>query len=339
MRPATKAGCTADRDAGRRAAEAILRLALGMSVALALPASLAHADEGGMSFWLPGVFGSFAAAPGTPGWSLGALYYHASVDASASKNFQIGASVVAGLHARPDLVLFAPTYTFAQPVLDGQATLSLMGGFGRMDTSVDATLSGPLGRELTLSASDSITAGADLYPMGTLKWKRGSSNFMAYTMIGVPTGAYDARRLANIGTNHWSVDAGGGYTYLDTQGHEFSVAAGLTYNFENPDTHYRNGVDGHVDWAASQFFSEQLHAGVVGYVYRQLSGDSGSGAVLGDFKSRTNGVGPQVGYFFPFGGGKGYVNLKAYWEFDAEHRADGWNAWLTLSLPLGSAPK
>jgi hypothetical protein len=29
---------------------------------------------------------------------------------------------------------------------------------------------------------------------------------------------------------------------------------------------------------------------------------------------------------------RGYVNLKAYWEFAAENRASGWNAWLTLSL-------
>jgi hypothetical protein len=55
-------------------------------------------------------------------------------------------------------------------------------------------------------------------------------------------------------------------------------------------------------------------------------------------ESRTNGISPQVGYFFPFAGGKGYINLKAYWEFGASHRAEGWNAWLTLALPLGAAP-
>jgi len=40
-------------------------------VALGLLASPqpASADEGGVSFWLPGNFGSLAAVPGTPGWS------------------------------------------------------------------------------------------------------------------------------------------------------------------------------------------------------------------------------------------------------------------------------
>ena len=79
---------------------------------------------------------------------------------------------------------------------------------------------------------------------------------------------------------------------------------------------------------------EQLHIGLVGYIYYQLSGDSGSGATLGDFESRVYAVGPQAGYFFPFGGGQGYVNLRGYWEFGAEHRPEGWNLWLTLSLPL-----
>ena len=52
---------------------------------------------------------------------------------------------------------------------------------------------------------------------------------------------------------------------------------------------------------ASQFLSKQLFIGVVGYVYQQLTGDSGSGTELGDFKSRVFGVGPQIGYLFPIG--------------------------------------
>ena len=60
----------------------------------------------------------------------------------------------------------------------------------------------------------------------------------------------------------------------------------------------------HPDWAASQFLSER-HVGAVGYFYRQMSGDSGAGAVLGDFRSRVSGIGPQVGYIFPFGSTKG----------------------------------
>ena len=44
----------------------------------------AKADEGGVSFWLPGQFGSLAAAPQTPGWSFASIYYHTSVSAGGA---------------------------------------------------------------------------------------------------------------------------------------------------------------------------------------------------------------------------------------------------------------
>jgi len=42
-----------------------------------------HSALGGVSFWLPGFFGSLAAAPQQPGWSLTSIYYHTSVSAGA----------------------------------------------------------------------------------------------------------------------------------------------------------------------------------------------------------------------------------------------------------------
>ena len=43
----------------------------------------ASADEGGVSFWIPGLFGSLAATPQQPGWALANIYYHTSVSAGA----------------------------------------------------------------------------------------------------------------------------------------------------------------------------------------------------------------------------------------------------------------
>ena len=40
---------------------------------------------------------------------------------------------------------------------------------------------------------------------------------------------------------------------------------------------------------------------------------------------------------FPVGNMQGYLNLKAYKEFDAENRADGWNVWLTFVLSPAAA--
>ena len=39
----------------------------------------ASADEAGVSFWLQGQFGSFAAVPSNPGWSFESAFYHDGV--------------------------------------------------------------------------------------------------------------------------------------------------------------------------------------------------------------------------------------------------------------------
>jgi len=297
----------------------------------------AAADEGGVSFWLPGQFGSFAAVGGEPGWSLPIVYYHTSADAGAARSFRVGGRITSGLDVDADLAFIVPTYVFRTPVWGAQASLSIAAVAGRVEVGIDATLTGPRGNALTGSLTDTRHGIGDLFPTASLKWNRDHHSFMVYTMGGVPVGDYSASRLANLGTNHWSLDAGGGYSYLDPQkGHEFSAVLGFTRNWQNPDTDYENGASAHLDWAASQFFSEQFHAGLVGYFYEQVSADSGAGATLGGFKSRVYAVGPQVGYFIPVGAQKWYVNLKSYHEFEARNRPEGWNAWLTLAIPLSS---
>ncbi len=158
---------------------------------------------------------------------------------------------------------------------------------------------------------------------------------MAYVTGDIPVGNYDPNRLSNIGIGHGAIDAGYGYTYFDTKtGHEFSAVLGFTYNFKNPDTDYKNGIDAHLDYGISQFLPQNLQVGVVGYLYQQLTPDSGSGDHVGSFKSSVAGIGPQLGYLFDAGGTQGYLNVKGYYEFAAENRPDGWNVWLTLSSRL-----
>jgi hypothetical protein len=314
---------------------------------VALSPQTAHADEGGVSFWLPGLFGSLAAAPVTPGWSLGSIYYHTSVGASgsvaAAKEIEIGrfpatvnVNLSVNLNAQADLLLLAPTYTFATPVLGGQFAVSMMSVFGRNSVGVDGTLTlaaGSIVASRMGSISDSLTAFGDLYPTATLKWNAGVHNWMTYVTGDIPVGAYDPNRLANIGIGHGAIDGGGGYTYLNpATGHEFSGVAGFTYNFKNPDTQYQSGIDFHFDWGASQFLSKQVFVGVVGYAYQQLTDDSGQHPILGGMRSRVLGVGPQIGYLFPVGNMQGYLNLKGYGEFDAANRPSGWNTWLTFSI-------
>jgi hypothetical protein len=330
--------------------------------AAALAPDISKADEGGVSFWLPGFFGSLAATPQQPGWSLATIYYHTTVsagsDVALAREFQIGkiplnltANLNANLNATGDVGLLIPTYVFATPVLGGQASVSVIGMYGRSSASLAGTLSGTLATPLgtipftrTDSISDSVTGFADVIPQLALRWNAGVNNYMVYITGDVPVGAYDSARLANLGIGHGAVDAGAGYTYFNRKtGQEFSAVLGFTYNTTDRSTQYQNGVDMHLDWAASQFLTKQLQIGLVGYVYDQVGCDSGSGDRVGCFRSRVIGVGPQIGFVIPMGATQGYLNFKGYREFDNANRPDGWNAWLTFVLspaaPSAAAPR
>jgi hypothetical protein len=57
--------------------------ALAIGAVISLPA-ISFADENGVSFWLPGLFGSLAAVPQQPGWAFTAINYYTPVSASGA---------------------------------------------------------------------------------------------------------------------------------------------------------------------------------------------------------------------------------------------------------------
>jgi hypothetical protein len=318
-----------------------------MTAALVLYPDVSSADQGGSSFWFPGQFASFVAVQQTPGWTLSAIYYHSSVaaagSAAAAREILVGripatvnVNLNLALSGRADLVALAPSYTFATPVLGGQLVAGMAGQFGRAAANVSGTLTaiaGPIVATRSGTLEGSLTSYGDLAPFAQLLWKNGVNNYMAYFTGNIPVGDYDPLRLPNIGLGHGAVDAGGGYTYFnEATGNEFSGVAGFTYNFPNPDTRYRSGIDFHFDWGASHFLSKQLFVGIAGYAYQQITDDSAQNPILGGFRSRAFGVGPQIGYNFPVGDMQGSLGLRGYGEFGAANRPSGWNAWLTFTI-------
>jgi hypothetical protein len=335
---------------------ALKKLRIGCAITLAalvLYPDVSHADESGISFWLPGQEGSLAATPTTPGWSIGAIYYHTNVNATgaaaAAREFQVGRfsptvniNLNVSLSGQGDLAFVAPTYTFATPLFGGQASMTLAGIYGRSAASIAGTLTAAAGPIVTTRSGfleDALTSYGDLYPTFKLKWNSGVNNYMFYATGDIPVGDYNPSRLANIGTGHGAIDLGGGYTYLNpATGDEFSGVAGFTYNFKNPDTQYQSGIDFHFDWGVSHFMSKQVFVGFVGYAYQQITDDFGQPAVLGGFRSRIFGIGPQLGYIFPIGDNQAFLGVKGYGELDAANRPSGWNTWLTFSISE-AAPK
>ncbi len=315
--------------------------------ALLLCPEVSRADEGGASFWLPGQYASLAAVPQAPGWALSASYYHASVAASGSAaaareilTGRIPATVKVDLNlslsGRADLVTLAPSYTFATPVLGGQLFVSMSGQYGRNTGSIAGTLTavaGPIVVTRSGMLEDTLTSYGDLAPTAALIWSEGVDSYIAYVTGNIPVGDYSPTRLANIGLGHGAIDAGGAYTYQNAAtGIEFSGIAGFTYNLKNPDTQYRNGIDFHFDWGASYYLTKQLFVGIAGYAYQEITDDTGQNPILGRFRSRTRGVGPQIGYNFPVGNMQGFLGLRGYGEFDTANRAHGWNTWLTFAI-------
>lgn len=312
-----------------------------------------RADEGGVSFWVPGQFGSLAAVPGQPGWSFANIFYYTNVRAegqvAAARQISVGrfsptvdVDLNATLHVRAPLDFVNANYVFASPVLGGQLALGMTGVFGRPSVSLDGILTASvagLAATRARSQQDSQVAIGDLYPMASLRWNAGVHNFMIYGTGDIPAGSYNSTRLANLGIGHGAADGGVGYTYFDpTTGYELSAVTGLTYNLKNHETDYRNGVAWHLDWGASQFLSQHIHVGLVGYTYQQLTKDIGAAPILGDFKSRVSAVGPQIGFLFPVGDMQGYLNLKGYYEFAARNCPDGWNGWITFAISPAEKP-
>jgi hypothetical protein len=306
-----------------------------------------HADEGGLGFWFPGLFGSLAAAPLVPGWAIATLDLYNPVSAggnvAAARQITIGNLPVnvkvnfnATLKAEPNLVLVDPTYVFATRVFGGQLAVSMAGAYGRSIAGISGTLTDSVGG-ITVTKQGAIEDGrngfTDLYPEVSLRWNSDVNNWMIYGMGDIPVGTYDHTRLANFSIGHGAMDAGVGYTYLDQKaGHEFSVVTGFTYNLVNPSTGYQNGIDWHLDWGASQFLTKTLQIGAVGYAFRQITPDRGCAAILCPNESQTFGAGPQLGIIIPGTSIETYLNFKAYWDFNTQNRASGMSAWFTLSF-------
>jgi len=74
-----------------------------------------------------------------------------------------------------------------------------------------------------------------------------------------------------------------------------------------------------------------LGIGVNGFFYQQVSGDSGSGARLGDFEGRTAGVGPIVTLIMIIGKSALTVQVKWLPELDTRNRLEGDWVWVSAA--------
>lgn len=105
------------------------------------------------------------------------------------------------------------------------------------------------------------------------------------------------------------------------------------FNTENPDTDYQSGSLLHLDGSVQQLLP--LGPGFVSigaevFYLQQLSSDSGQRPILGDFKGRTSGIGPVLGYVLPVGEDTFVAELRWLPELDTKNRLEGDYVWLKL---------
>jgi hypothetical protein len=218
-------------------------------------------------------------------------------------------------------------------------------GYQEVDVNVDARTALIFPNGTTLQSgrsrriSDSTFAVGDPLATAFIGWNSGNWHWKVAGLVNVPIGQYDRTSLVNMGFNRWAADLTASTTWLDPgSGFEASLAGGSTFNDENPDTDYKTGTEFHLEGAVMKHFSKDFAVGVAGYHYEQVTGDSGSGAVLGDFKGRVSAIGPNLTYNFQLVNVPVLTSVRWLHEFNAKNRLQGDAVLATLTIPLGGTP-
>lgn len=310
-----------------------------LALVLSLPV-FTVAEEGGSGHYLPGGSASFIdALPGEPGLGVVNAFAYYNGDAGRSRKFVVGGE----LTARLDATVYANTtlllYETPWKILGGEYAAGIAVPVVWVEASGEVTSRlGPHAGSLHESDSDSGIGDITVLPL-MLVWQQGFLKYGGYFGIYAPTGSYEVGRLANVGKNYWTFEPSLFASYLSEKiGLEVTAFAGYDVNTENHDTNYRTGDQFHLDATVAQHLPLAglgiLGVGANVFYYQQVTGDSGSGAVLGDFRGRTVGIGPVVSFAAKLGRHQD-VDLvsEVKWlpELDVKHRLQGDTVWFKLA--------
>jgi len=299
-------------------------MAAGLGVLMLSPA--ANAEEGGTGHYVTGSVATLIdVAPNQTGWVLQPLYL--SYDGDFSSPIPIGGAISAGLDAKVDSLTLGGFYTFDQTVFGAHFSVGAYLPYVWMDVK------GTIG---DFSRTDSVEGLGDITIIpAMLAWKSGQWQIDAVLPIYIPTGDYQAGSLANPGFNYWTIDPTIAASYSNEKtGLNFATNAGVTFNTTNKATDYRSGSVLHAEFSVQQLLPVGpgiFGFGVNGFLYEQISGDSGSGATSGSFKGRSMGIGPVLDYIVPTE--TGAVVFEAKWlpELDTKNRLEGNYFWFKVA--------
>jgi hypothetical protein len=291
----------------------------------------AVAEEGGSGHYMPGSMSSFV--DGVPPSQtfitrVNALVYQGSYEQSlpfagiSAADIDVDSKAVAlTMLYRPDFDLgenWSYAFSATLPYVD-------MNVSGRLDTE-----SGPL----RTKDSDSGLGDIVLMPLMLNQNINADLNINYRLTFYAPTGSYKVGALANTGKNFWTVEPTVAAIYLGQEnGIEASFFAGIDFNQENDDTQYKSGTQAHIESTFAQHFplwGGLAGAGVTGFYYKQITGDSGVGATYGDFKASSLGAGPTLSFVKKAGKTDIMAELKWLHEFSTTKRVQGDTIFLKI---------
>jgi hypothetical protein len=193
-----------------------------------------------------------------------------------------------------------------------------------------------LNRRLGGSEEGSYTGVSDLVitPI-SLGWHLGQFHIMAFGNVYAPVGSYNPTRRLNTGLNRVALEPNLAVTWLQPKyGQEVSISMGYTVNFMNPATQYTTGQEFHLEYFLGQHLPKGFALGLGGYIYNQMTADTGSGAKLGAFHGQTIALGPCLTFNTKIAGHAVGLNARYYNELKVVNRFDGQAFFMTVSLGL-----
>lgn len=284
-----------------------------------IPSGEAHALEGGYGNYVPGLYGGFLlAATPPPGWYLlNQVYFYF---ADSNQEFVRQGEIVTDIELNEGYYILNLAWVSDFKILGGNYNFVISPSVGYTDISGDF-----IGETEEFRIEDSNFGISDLgiTPV-SLYWKFENIYLSLSETIVVPIGEYDVDRQANLGLNYWSFDTNLAFTYFNRdKGLDISLNLGHLYNTKNNATEYKSGQELHLDYMVNHFFSRKFAAGLQGFYHHQITGDSGEGAILGDFKAEDAGIGPAVLWHSKVGGTSFVFTAKWLYEFHVENRLKG----------------
>jgi hypothetical protein len=312
--------------------------ALTLVLFLLAPAFAARADEGGISHYTPGQTASFIdALPGYPSlmYVNQFLYYHGS--AEAGRALPVLGTVALNLKNTTYADSSALVYESPLQVLGGKYTAAVAIPYVWSTSSIGVSLTTRGGRRIAAGKSDSVSGLGDIYFFpAALGWTNGDFKWDIRAGAYAPSGSFNRDQLANPGLGYWTFEPAVSFSWLSSKiGLETSVFSGVTINTKNTETDYQSGDVFHVDATIAEhvpFARGFLGLGANAWYYQQFTDDSGSGARLGSFKSRTVGIGPVLSYAHKFKRTQLAAEVKWLPDLEVKNRLKGDYVWFKLAL-------